>query len=101
MQTEGGIELNLYESKFYYDLFNLRFYFSSEFYKEKFKNEVHDYIMIETIKFKNKYKIKIMLNNYFAIAFYKRIEKRGFRIVEKNTKKELNEDILFFEELKI
>ena len=94
MQTERGIELNLKESSYYIDLFGLRFFFSSKLYLEKFKNNVNEYINFEAMKICNKYKIPIILNRYLAISYYKRIEKRGFRIIEKDTKEEIN--YLFF-----
>lgn len=94
MQTAGGIELNLKESSYYIDLFGLRFFFSSEFYKEKFRKNVKEYVNLEAMKICNRYKIPIVLNRYLAISYYKRLEKRGFRILEINTDEEIN--YLFF-----
>jgi len=84
IKTLNGIELDLEKSNYKYKFYNYIFYFSSEFYMNKFKNEVQEFIMIETIKLQNKYKVKLNISLYLAVSFYKRIEKRGFRIVHKS-----------------
>lgn len=94
MQTVNGIELNLKESKFYYDFLGFRFYFSSQFYKEKFINECKTYVEVESLKIASKYKIPIVINRYLSIALYKKIEKRGFRVIDINSNEEINH--LFF-----
>lgn len=95
MKTKNGIELNLKESKFISLVENLKFYFSSELYKNKFENERIIFNDMETIKLKNKYKVNLSLGSYFDIALYKRIEKRGFYITNINTGKEIKENIKF------
>ena len=85
MQTKNGIELNLKESKYKAHYNNLVFYFSSEFYKNKFQNEIVDFIKIETIKLFNKYKTSIELTDYLSISLYRKIEKRGFYITLNET----------------
>ena len=89
MQRRRGIELNLKESSYSYDFLGLKFYFSSEFYLEKFKTEVQNYISLESLKITNRYNVPIVINRYLAIAYYKKVEKRGFRILDI----EKNEDI--------
>lgn len=86
MQTVRGIELNLKESKYYYDFLGFRFFFSSKLYLEKFRDNVKEYINLEGLKITNKYKIPVILNEYLSISYYKKVEKRGFRIlnIEKN-----------------
>ena len=80
MKTKNGIELNLEESNYNYEFKSLKFYFSSELYKNKFKEQLQDYLNIETMKIYNKYKILIDLSEYLAVALYKKIEKRGFLV---------------------
>lgn len=86
MRTVGNIELNLEESSFIYKYNEIKFYFSSEFYKNKFKEEVKNYIQMETAKIINKYKIEIDLTDFLTISLYKKIEKRGFLIEYKGNK---------------
>lgn len=86
MKTKNGIELNLEESKYISKFNGLVFYFSSETYKNKFNEQIEDFIKIESIKIFNKYKVKIDLSDYLAVSLYKRIEKRGFLILYGSSK---------------
>lgn len=95
MKTVRGIFKNLEESTYYYNLGGLTFYFSSLNYKQKFENKVLFFIKEEQAKFEQKYNVPLMMEMYFAIAFYKKIEKRGFRIeIEKGRK--IKKDCLLF-----
>lgn len=80
MLTKNGIELNLKESNYVVNLTGLSFYFSSELYKNKFINNVKEFVNQENTKINLKYKLQINLETYLAIAFYKKVEKRGFYI---------------------
>ena len=73
---------------FKYD--NLVFYFSSKFYQEKFIREYCDYLKDEIIKLKIKFKCNIYCDEMILLLLYKRIEKRGFKVLYKG--KELNEN---------
>lgn len=95
MKTANGIELDLNKSEYKFIFEDFIFYFSSEFYMNKFKNGVQQFILLETIKLQNKYKLKINLNLYLAVSFYKRIEKRGFRVVHKTNGFLLGETNIF------
>lgn len=99
MQTARGIELDLNQSKYYIDLFNYRFYFSSIFYLNKFKTNVLDFIYVENTKIKNKYGINIVMNVTLAFSYYSKIEKRGFRIKDLKTNKEINSKVMIFEKI--
>lgn len=78
----------------------LLFYFSSEFNKQRFFNRVDDFIINETLKLNNKYKVRCNYSLILMLAFYKRIEKRGWR-VEYEDGKILNEfNIIFASEFK-
>lgn len=80
MLTRNGIQLNLKESEYTFVFGDYMFYFSSVFYKEKFISDLPLFISSEVIKLKNKYKINIDGDLFFAISLYKKIEKRGFYI---------------------
>lgn len=82
--TKNGIELNLNKSNYKLIKEGFTFYFSSKFYLEKFKNNVDEFLENESRKVETKYKVDINLINYFIVAFYKRIEKRGFLIKYNN-----------------
>lgn len=95
MKTVNGIYLNLKESDYYINLGGLKFYFSSEFYLKKFKVNVLTYVTQEKMKFYAKYKIMLDIDIYLMIAFYKKVEKRGFRVIDIRTDKELTENVSF------
>lgn len=83
--TKNGIEFNLNKSNYKYKRGDITFYFSSKFYLDKFANNVNDYVEMESRKINAKYKVDINLILYFMVAFYKKIEKRGFLIKNGNT----------------
>lgn len=80
MKTKNGIELELKKSLYNYRFGHWIFYFSSELYRNKFMALIEDFISMEQQKLKNRYKLDINFRLYFAIALYKKIEKRGFYI---------------------
>lgn len=91
MKTAKGIYLDLKESDYKYKYKDLEFYFSSIRYLEKFKENVENFINEETVKLELKYHIVVDFKKYLAIAYYKRIERRGFRVKEYNL--EFNENM--------
>ena len=95
MITKNGIELNIKESKFNFVINETKFYFSSELYMNKFKNEYKTFIDMETIKLKNKYKFNIRADLMLLLEFYKRIEKRGFYIKNLSNNQEITENTSF------
>ena len=95
MLTKNGICLNIEESEYKVLKYGLLFYFSSQFYMNKFLNNVDNFVTTESLKMKNKYKINSNLELYFALSFYKKIEKRGFFIYDDVLKKEIKEQNLF------
>ena len=96
MKTKNGIYLDLKESDYKINYNGLIYYFSSELYMYKFKNNVKQFIIEETAKIKAKYKINIYIDTMLTLSFYKKIEKRGFRVVYKENEKtiELTQDVL-------
>lgn len=87
--TVKGICLNLNESEYYFKYKGLIFYFSSEFYKKKFADNIQNYIENETFKLQVKYNTIINFDILFMISLYRKIEKRGFRIYDELYKKEI------------
>jgi len=72
------------KSPFCYDVDDLVFYFSSEFNKRRFINGYEEYIVDETHKLESKYHVKLDLELALTVAFYKRIEKRGYKVITKD-----------------
>ena len=97
MITSRGIFNDLNESYYSYTAYGLIFYFSSIFYREKFKKEVIDYVNREGKKLKAFYKVKSNFDSFLAVSLYKRIEKRGFRVInDVGLRKEFKEDDICF-----
>lgn len=71
---------NIKETVFNYEIYDLCFHFSSLFNKTRFMQNVETYVNIEGMKIINKYQLQIDIKKYLAIAFYKKIERRGFYI---------------------
>lgn len=84
MKTRRGIFTNLDESDFIFSINGLRFYFSSEYYLKKFMNNFRNYIELESQKIHDKFNINIDFKLFLAVALYKKIEKRGFKVEYKN-----------------
>lgn len=99
MKTENGVYLDLKESEYSVKKLGLTFYFSSKFYMEKFLKNVEIYTHNETLKIYNKYHVTFNFKIFLAISLYKKIEKRGFRIVDNISKKELNRNVVIAEQI--
>lgn len=91
MRRSERVYHDLTESKEFVELLETRFYFSSSFNKERFLNGYKKYIKEEEDKIISKYGINISLRYYLLIAYYLKIEKRGFyitkydNIIDRNT----------------
>ena len=72
---------DLNESNYKFDYDNLTFVFSSNFYKEKFVKEYTNYIRNEESKLKVKFKCNIYADELILLLLYKKIEKRGFKVL--------------------
>lgn len=81
MRRSEKIFHDLTESNEFVELLQSRFYFSSSFNKERFLKGYEDYIKEEEDKIRAKYGINISIRYYLLIAYYIKIEKRGFYIV--------------------
>lgn len=99
--TKAGIYLNLDESTYKTKKFGLSFYFSSMFYMEKFNKNVEKYVEIENIKFANKTKLVINFSKLFAISYYQKVEKRGFRIIDIKTNKQIKTYTIYSENMSL
>ena len=80
---------NIDESPFFVEYNEFTFYFSSAFYQRNFKIKLPNYIREEEFKLKNRYRILNekffdILHEVLAISLYKKIEKRGFRVLKNN-----------------
>ena len=69
------------ESNYIFTYDHLIFYFSSKFYLEKFTREYINFIKDETMKFKIKYKCSAYIDDMLLLLLYKKIEKRGFKVL--------------------
>lgn len=75
------VEYDINKSEYYFKVNKLTFFFSSKFNKTRFENGFIEYVNEETNKIKAKYKVGINLTNYLLLAYYKKIEKRGFKVL--------------------
>ena len=75
------VEYDINKSEYYFRVNKLTFFFSSKFNKTRFESGFIDYVNEETNKIKAKYKVDINLTNYLLLAYYKKIEKRGFKVL--------------------
>ena len=57
------------------------FHFSSLFNRRRYRNNIDNFVNEEELKIRNKYQLEIDLKKYLAIAYYKKIEKRGFYVL--------------------
>lgn len=88
MKSARGIYYDLKESEYYASLKingeDIVLYFSSLFLRKKFLDNVCNYISYENSKLLSNYKIDIDATKLFILSYYKKIEKRGFRVLVNN-----------------
>lgn len=94
MKSKRGVYLDIYESDYFYDLDGIRYYFSSQLYLNKFKENVINYVNENSIKLKLRYKINLNFDLFFTLSYYKKVEKRGFRVVDISSEKTISKDII-------
>lgn len=96
MKSARGIYYDIKESDYYTKLNvnneEIILYFSSNFLKKKFLDNIALYIHNENIKLSIQYKIDIDATKLLILSYYKRIEKRGFRVLI-NDKEIINENL--------
>lgn len=71
---------NINESMLYFDFYGMRFYFTSSLNMVKFKKGYMNYIQEQQQKLVHRYQINIDFKYFLMIAYYKKVEHRGFRI---------------------
>lgn len=81
MKTVRGIYYDLKESEYEFDYDNLKFVFSSKLYLEKFIGNYKDYLKDETAKIESDFKATFYADELLLIDLYRKIEKRGFRVL--------------------
>ena len=85
MKSARGIYYDLKESEYFVEM-NINsekiiLYFSSLFIRKKFLENVADYIHSENLKLSITYKIDIDATKLLILSYYKKLEKRGFRVL--------------------
>ena len=99
MKTNRGIYYNLEESTYIYESHGLQFYFSSEFYLNKFKSNIENYVNNENNKIRNRYNVFISLDIFFMISYYQKLEKRGFKIYDNINKRDITNNVGFVDHI--
>ena len=88
MKSARGIYYDLKESD-YVVILNvnnkeIRLFFSSLFIRKKFIENIYEYIKNQNMKLSSMYKLNIDLTEMLLLSYYKKIEKRGFRVLINN-----------------
>lgn len=88
MKSARGIYYDIKESDYFVKL-NINseeivLYFSSLFLRKKFLDNIGDFINRENLKININYKIDLDATKLLILSFYKKIEKRGFRVLINN-----------------
>lgn len=81
MKSARGVYYDLVESTYKYKYKNIIFYFSSQFYLNKFETLQYDYIKYINNKMRLEFGTKVDFTILALIKLYQRIEKRGFRVL--------------------
>lgn len=94
MRYSEKIYKDILESDLTFNIHDIKFYFSSNLYRDKFISRVEDYVKTETERCKKKFGVKKFHGEkLFCIMLYKSIEKRGFRILDKRYSEEIHNPI--------
>ena len=72
------------KSKYTFNYEHLTFYFSAPLYLNKFKDTYIEYIKSETDKFNSRFHMNIYADELFLLELYRKIEKRGFKVLYDN-----------------
>lgn len=75
------VEYDINKSEYHIRVNNYDYYFSSVFNLKRFVNNYDYFVEEETNKLKAKYKVNIDIYDYLVMVFYKKIEKRGFKVL--------------------
>ena len=88
MKRSEKVYYDLNESTEVVELLETKFYFSSSFNKDRFLRGYQSYIKEEEDKLIAKYGLNISIRYYLLIAYYMKIEKRGFKVKYKGVELE-------------
>ena len=91
------VEYDINKSEYHSRVNNYDYYFSSVFNQRRFVNNYDYFVEEETNKLKAKYKVNIDIYDYLVMVFYKKIEKRGFKVLihKDNDIIEVKEDYIY------
>lgn len=78
----GDIYYNIEKSPHHFIYHDYDFYFSSSLNLNKFLKVVDSYIENEQEKLKSRYKVKLTDDILLAFSCYRKIEKRGFKVLK-------------------
>lgn len=85
MKSARGIYYDLKESEYFVEMNinseKITLYFSSLFIRKKFLENITEYIHNENLKLSITYKIDIDATKLLILSYYKKLEKRGFRVL--------------------
>lgn len=81
MKTRNGIFYDLSISDYIYRTERITFYFSSELYLNKFRENKEKHLRAIEQQLTNKFKFTVRFDDAALIQLYMKIEKRGFRIL--------------------
>lgn len=100
IKTTANIYLDINDSDYIVSVNDYNFYFSSEFYRDKFLTIKENYVELENKKLKTRLNVNVDFNLIFLISLYKKIEKRGFKIINNKTNKEIKANDIFIDIIK-
>lgn len=79
---------NLNDSPFFLRINDFMFYFTSKFCMDKFERTYKEYIRDETLKLNVRYKMIVDADEMLLLSYYKKVEKRGFKVMYKGVELE-------------
>ena len=97
MKSVRGIYYDLNESDYYmifkFDNKEVKFYFSSLFNRRRFIEKSGEYLKNGNLKIEVSYNVNVNATLLLLISLYKKIEKRGFRVLIDNKEIDTNYEL--------
>lgn len=84
MKSIRGVYYDLSESDYVFEYKDMKFYFSSQFYLNKFITKYKDFVSTESLKQDIYFNATGNYDRILLLKLYRQIEKRGFRVIYKN-----------------
>lgn len=81
-----GVYYDIDTSTIFYEYKDLKFYFSSELLKKAFLDKLKN-LDIDKRIFEQKYYCRISDTLFLVFKYYKKVEKRGFRVEDNNNER--------------